>query len=210
MPDPPVAGTVDARLPSATPARHSAGMLWLWVPLGFIAFVVAVTFVVGRRLPSTHTAEARARLPTTPDVAFDLITAVERSPDWRRDVRRVERLPTGPHGAARYVEDGRWGRVTFAIDDLRRPTPAAPGAFVTRIVDGAGGFGGTWTWTIAYEPGQTTVVTLREDGRVDNPWLRFTARYVVGYTRTIDATLRALRAHLDRATAEVAHRPAMR
>ena len=52
-------------------------------------------------------------------------------------------------------------------------------------------YSGSWTFTLT--PADTgTVVRITEDGEVYNPVFRFTSRFILGETATIDAYLRAL------------------
>ena len=67
---------------------------------------------------------------------------------------------------------------------------------VTRIADPHLPFGGTWTYEIA--PTATgSSLTITENGEIYNPVFRFIARYIQGYTATIDNYLKALRAKLQ-------------
>ena len=60
-----------------------------------------------------------------------------------------------------------------------------------RIADPTLPFGGTWTYEIA--PADSgSVVTITESGEVKSPIFRFMARFVFGYTSTMDGYLEAL------------------
>ncbi len=69
--------------------------------------------------------------------------------------------------------------------DARRLTAPAD------IADEGLGYSGTWTWRFAPE-GAGTRVTLTEDGEVSNLLFRFLARFVFGYTKSIEEALQAL------------------
>jgi hypothetical protein len=71
-----------------------------------------------------------------------------------------------------------------------------PHKLVTRIADPHLPFGGSWTYEIT--PTATGCsLTITEHGEIYNPVFRFVARYVQGYTATIDNYLKALHAKLD-------------
>ncbi|HEV2010633.1 MAG TPA: hypothetical protein VGS17_06345 [Candidatus Limnocylindria bacterium] len=69
-----------------------------------------------------------------------------------------------------------------------------PRLLVTKIV-GESAFGGTWTYEIAPEHHDASMVTITERGEVYNPLFRTVSR-VIGHTRTIDGYLRKLQTAL--------------
>ena len=62
---------------------------------------------------------------------------------------------------------------------------------MTRIADKGLPFGGTWTLEITSEAGGAAL-RITEDGEIYNVIFRFMARYVFGYTSTIEGFLRDL------------------
>jgi hypothetical protein len=66
---------------------------------------------------------------------------------------------------------------------------------VTRVADPDQPFGGTWTFDIGPDSGGARL-TITERGEVYNPVFRFIARFVFGYTATIEGYLRSLREKL--------------
>jgi hypothetical protein len=52
-------------------------------------------------------------------------------------------------------------------------------------------FGGTWTWRVQPQS-DGCLVTITEDGEIYNPLFRFAARFLIGYTGTIDRYLATL------------------
>ena len=63
---------------------------------------------------------------------------------------------------------------------------------VTRIVDKELPFGGSWTWEISPAAEGGSRVSITENGEIYNPFFRFMARYVFGYTGTMETYLRNL------------------
>jgi hypothetical protein len=107
------------------------------------------------------------------------------APHWRTGLKSVELLPS-PDGRIRFRENaGRHSLPYVLLADQ-------PGqSFATRIDDDHLPFGGTWTYQIFREGGHT-VVRLTEEGHIRNPLFRFVARFVLGYTGTMDTYLRDL------------------
>jgi hypothetical protein len=113
------------------------------------------------------------------------LTDVERFPSWRQDVKRVRRLPDRD-GKPAWVEEGRSGKMTFAVERVEPPR-----VLVTRIADPSLPFGGTWTLEITPAP-EGARLRITEDGEIYNPLFRFMARFIFGYDGTIDGYFSAL------------------
>lgn len=150
-----------------------------------LALLVLVVVLVGSRLPERHRARMTARIDTTPETVYALITDIEHAPEWRNDVTSVERLPA-EDGMPRFRENGKHGKITYRIEAAE-----APHRFVTRIADTDLGYGGSWTWDIRSD-GSGSLVTITEDGEVGSPLFRFLSRYVFGHYASLESTLRAL------------------
>lgn len=94
--------------------------------------------------------------------------------------------PRGPGGPA-WVEISRRGERL----PLETVQSIPPRTFVARIADPNLPFGGIWTYEIAPADGGSTL-TITERGEIYNPLFRFMARFVFGYTATMEAYLGAL------------------
>jgi uncharacterized protein YndB with AHSA1/START domain len=168
-----------------------------WVLIIFIGFavIVALTALVGSRLPQSHRASRAKVFAVDPDVVWSIITDVEAFPAWREGVKRVERLPDR-NGCPMWIEEGQSGKITFAVDRMERPH-----LLVSRIADRDLAFGGTWTYEITREENGSRLV-ITENGEVYNPLFRFMARFIFGY----DATARAYLTSLDKRLSHQNHR----
>ena len=158
-----------------------------WLRRTALAFagVVAVIVLMGWLLPVGHTATRAAMLAAAPHDVYAAISDVERYPSWWPDVSRIEPLPA-VGGRVRFREHMSAGAVVMEVEEA-----VPPSRFVTRIADPDQPFGGTWTFEIAAAAGGSRL-TITERGEVYNPVFRFMARFVFGYTATMDSCLRAL------------------
>ena len=148
-----------------------------------VVAAIVLVLVVGFILPSAHVAAVRAHYDAPAERVFATVADVESAPTWRTGVKKVEVLEREP---LRWRETADWGTLTFVRDE-RVP----PSRIVARIADESEGFGGTWTYVLAPAGGGTRL-TITEDGHVDNALFRFMARFVFGYSKTLEDYLRDL------------------
>ncbi len=159
---------------------------WVLIVLVALFLLVALVAVIGALLPKGHVASVRARYKKPPPGVWQAITEVERFAEWRPDVKKVEVLPPTGDGHAVYREIGRHGPLTLEVVASEKER-----RYVTRTADEKLPFGGTWTWEIEATP-DGSAVRITEDGEIYNPLFRFLARFVFGYTGTMETYLRDL------------------
>ena len=87
------------------------------------------------------------------------------------------------------MSPGGTGGVKFDVVE------SVPPKLLVRRVVGEKDFGGTWTCDIAASSGGSTL-TITENGEIYNSFFRFVSRFIIGYHRTIDGTMAALRKRL--------------
>ena len=133
-------------------------------------------------LPVAHTAERSAEISSPPDRIWAALTDVAAFPSWRPDVKSVEQLPDQT-----WREHGKHGAITYRVT-MAEP----PSRLVVRIVDESLPFGGEWEYRVT--PGRVTII---ERGEIYNLFFRVMARFVFGYTRTIEAYLWALKRRVE-------------
>jgi uncharacterized protein YndB with AHSA1/START domain len=159
-----------------------------------VAVLVAITLVVvgiGWSLPRDHRATSEATLKTSPQSVYRLITEVDRFPEWRSGVERVERVPDSA-GKTRFREVGSDGTILYEVEN------AVPNErLVTRIADPSLPFGGSWTYELIPR-GDSTTLRITEDGKVYNPVFRFVSRFVMGHTATMDKYLTDVRRQIEK------------
>jgi uncharacterized protein YndB with AHSA1/START domain len=160
-------------------------MKWLLIVGSILALIVFITLLVGWSLPVKHTASVSATLPVPPEAVWKVLTDVEAFPQWRSDVKKIERLPDRD-GHAAWIEHGSHNRITFVVE---RSEP--PRLLVGRIADPNLPFGGTWTHELTPTSSGTTIV-ITENGEIYNPIFRVMSRFVFGYEATMTAYLSAL------------------
>jgi uncharacterized protein YndB with AHSA1/START domain len=160
---------------------------WIVLVIFLILAVVGLIAVLGSQLPQQHEASGAADFHQSPQQVWDIISG---PPTWRPEVTRYEVLSHDPH--RKWIEYGQHGqKMTYEVLEADPPHK-----LVTRIADPHLPFGGSWTYEIT--PTATgSSLTITEHGEIYNPVFRFVARYVQGYTATIDNYLKALRAKLD-------------
>ena len=165
-------------------------MRWIFIILGVLALLVALVCVVGALLPRHHTATRSARFNAKPEAVWAVISDPEHFKDWRTELKDVH-----------VIDDKSWREVdshgqAITFEAVERIPPRR---IVTRIADKTLPFGGTWTQEIAPD-GEGSRLTVTEDGEIYNVVFRFVARFILGYTGSIDAYLRNLGRRLSPVT----------
>jgi hypothetical protein len=158
-------------------------MKWALLTVGCVIALFAIVAAIGAMLPVVHHAARSAKYRQPPDVLYAVIAG---APDWRADVKAYGLLPD-PNGRKQWWEqDTHNQKITYELLEDTPPTRRS-----VRIADAGLPFGGTWTFDISPAPGGSQV-RIREDGEVYNVMFRFMARYIFGYTKTIEGVLRDL------------------
>jgi uncharacterized protein YndB with AHSA1/START domain len=158
-------------------------MRYLLIAAAVLGALVLIVFLVGYSLPVKHRASSEAAFATSPQTLYRLITDVDRFPEWRSSVKRVERAGDTA-GKSRFREIGGDGTILYEIE-----SSVPDQRLVTRIADRSLPFGGSWTYDIVPR-GDSTALRITEDGEVYNPLFRFVSRFVMGHTATIDTYLK--------------------
>jgi len=167
-------------------------MRYLLIAAAILGALVLLVLAIGWSLPVKHTAASGVTINTAAGPIYNLITDVERYPQWRSSVERTERLPDSA-GKTRFREVGSDGTILYEVES------AEPNRrIVTRIADRSLPFGGSWTYELIPR-GDSTTLRITENGEVYNPLFRFVSRFVMGHTRTIDTYLRDVAQHFDSA-----------
>lgn len=164
-------------------------MKMILIIIGAVAalFVIAVgaILIIGFSLPVAHVASRSISLNRPASEVYAKIRNFEKAAEWRSEIKNVEvLLPVD--GRLQFREDGPHGSVLY---ELMEDMPEKK--LVTRIATQGLGYSGTWTYKLD-SVGQTTKLTITENGEVQNPVFRFASRYVFGHSATIDNYLQSL------------------
>jgi ribosome-associated toxin RatA of RatAB toxin-antitoxin module len=160
-------------------------MKWL---IGIIIALVCLgglVAVVGWLLPVKHEASLSAEFRRPAGEVYALVADVRAYPAWWSEISKVEMLSDAP-GRVTFREHLSTGPVVMTV---REAVP--PDRFVTVIDDPGQPFGGSWTFEIQPTPAGGARLTITERGEIYNPIFRALARFVFGYTGTMDSFLAA-------------------
>lgn len=162
---------------------------WILIGLAVVVVLISLVAIIGAFLPRNHVASRTLRLKQPPETIWSVLTNVDAFPSWRTNIARVERLPD-KHGRPVWREFDRRKESMTLECELFEP----PRRLSTRIADQGLPFGGSWTWRIRPVDGGSEL-SVTENGEIYNPLFRFAARFVFGYTATLDGYLAALANH---------------
>jgi uncharacterized protein YndB with AHSA1/START domain len=169
-------------------------MRWILTGVASLVGVSALVTIIGAFLPREHFAAGRMHCRASPEVVWAAITRYQDFPKWRSTVQSVEALPS-KDGRPAWRETDQHGQVIpFEVIEWNPPQK-----LVTRIADPKLSFGGSWTYEL--EPtNYGTTLRITERGVVHNPLFRFMARFVWGYTATMEDYLHSLGEKLGQAS----------
>lgn len=160
-------------------------MKWIiWIVVVLVA-AVGVVAIVGWLLPVEHEASRSAHFNQPPEKVYASVSDVAGYASWFEGVSRIEMLDSA-NGRTRFREHTNSGPIVMEVAEAH-----APSRFVTAIADPDQPFGGTWTFEIAPEQNGSRL-TITERGEVYNPIFRFMAKFVFGYTSTMESYLASL------------------
>ena len=159
-------------------------MKWAIRGVVVIVGVVAVVAVIGWMLPVGHEASRNADFPAPAADVYALVSGVNDYAAWWPDIVRVEMLVDEP-GRTTFREHMSDGPIVMTVVSRTPPTE-----FVTKIDDPDQPFGGTWTFAIS-PVGDGSRLTITERGEIYNPIFRALARFIFGYTTTMESFLAA-------------------
>jgi hypothetical protein len=162
-------------------------MLWtvLFTIMGTIVAVVAIALVVGARLPREHIATVRVRLAASPQVVWSVLADPLSATQWRKDLKRVEKV-ADINGHAAWKEESGFGIITYELTESTEGVSRT-----TRIADENLPYGGQWEYRLL-AAGAGTDLMVTERGFVKPALFRFMSRYIFGYTATMQGILAEL------------------
>jgi hypothetical protein len=164
-------------------------MKWALFVVAGLILLAGLCALIGAMLPRAHHATRKAKFNQTPDAVYAVISG---PPGWRSDVKAYGSLPS-ENGRDRWWEqNGRGEKISFELLEARPPSLRA-----VRIATPGLPYGGTWTFEIAPAANAGSEVRISEDGEIYNVIFRFMARFIFGYTGSIEGFLRDLGKKFD-------------
>lgn len=160
-------------------------MKWVLIILGGLVGLVIVMWIIGAILPRQHSATRAARYNQLPERIWEALLDIEAMPSWRTDLKGIKRLPDHD-GKPAWVETTSNGELPLQVEVMEPPR-----RLVARIADPKLPFGGTWTYEITPAEGGCAL-RITEDGEVRPVLFRFVARFIFGYTVTMERYLKDL------------------
>ena len=160
-------------------------MKWVLIVLGVIVGLILLIGLVGMLIPKSHVASRKARFNQPPQTVWDAITDFQGQTSWRTNLSTVERLPDREGNAVWRETNRRTGPLKMMM-----MTSDPPHRMVNQIVDNKS-FGGTWIYEIT-PTDRGCELTITERGEIYNPIFRVFARFVLGYTATMETYLKQL------------------
>ena len=142
-------------------------MKWILRIAAFLVAVVSAIAIVGYFMPAAHEASRSAEFTKSPEMVYALISDLKNYSSW-------------------------WPDNDVNVEVVEAVPPSR---FVTRIV-GESAFGGTWTWDIE-KTAAGSRATITERGEIYNPMFRALARFVFGYTSSMESCLAAAQRKLS-------------
>jgi uncharacterized protein YndB with AHSA1/START domain len=157
----------------------------IFTVIGILVALVVIALVIGSNLPREHVAVVRTRYAAPPAAVWSLLSDPSAAPTWRKDVKRVEKIPD-INGHPAWKEESGFGLITYELvestDSVSR---------TTRIADETLPYGGQWEHRLA-PAGSGTELTITERGFVKPALFRFMSRYLFGYTATLKGLMTEL------------------
>ena len=155
----------------------------LWIGGGLV-LLVGLAALAGALLPVRHHGTRKARYRVAPDALYAVVAG---PPDWRTGVKSFGELPDENGRKRWWEEDTHRQKVAYELVEAKPPV-----RLVMRLATPGLPFGGSWTLEIAPVPGGGSQLRVHENGEIYNVIFRFMARFIFGYTSSIEQYLRDL------------------
>jgi hypothetical protein len=148
-----------------------------------LAFILAI-FAAGAVLPRKHVASVATSINQPPQVVWQVITAHANDPQWRPDLKTIQRLPNR-NGHPVWLEIYK-NDMKLELEDVEAD---APNKLVREVRDTGNMFSGRWVIEITPAGPASSTIRITEYGEVPNPFFRFMSRFVFGHTKSMEQYL---------------------
>ena len=164
-------------------------MKWILIIPAVVVMVGLALSLVGALLPREHKATRAAHFKCPPSALYAVVRDFAAYPAWNAHAQAVEILnPT--NGRAAFRVTSRHGAVTYVVVDDHLASK-----LVLEIADENLPYGGSWSYAFTAD-GSGTLLEITEQGFIKKPVFRFFARFVFGYTRSMETCFRDLKRKL--------------
>ena len=148
---------------------------WALMIIGVLILLIVVALVIGYSLPKDHKIKKSLYLKSTPEIVWRRINDFEKFSSWRLELSMVEKIDTNT-----WIEVDKSGQKI----KYQKIASTLNKSLTTEIADKDLPFGGTWTFEITVS-GDSAVLTIEENGHVNNPLFRFVSKFIIGHDKSI-------------------------
>lgn len=162
-------------------------MKWKWAaaPVAALAVIILGMGLIGAMIPRHVVAQTSAVYRAKPEQIWEALVDVESYSTWRTDLTSAERLPDR-EGRLTWREVSRFGRFVVQAQEIN-----SPHHFVARIVESNAPFDGAWVFSLTPENSGTRL-EITENAEIENPFVRFTEKFLVGRVSVLTTYLKDL------------------
>ena len=158
-------------------------MKWILIIGGTIISLVAIVYLIGLLLPVKHSATIEEVIPVNVEKVWDRITKVAAFSSWREGLDRIE-----------ITNDTEWTEVSGRNRIPMKVTEKIDYKRLVTMIDSKDlPFGGAWVYSLQPK-GDSTLLTITENGEVYNPVFRFVSRFIMGHKSTLNKYMSSLKA----------------
>ncbi len=145
----------------------------------FLGVLIGSVLLIGFFLPEEHTASVSIQIDAPRVEVWKKISTPQNFPNWRGNVSSVEILSDSSESLV-------WKEIYTNGEFLnfKEISRQDSSLFVSEIIDDGLPFGGKWT-IILQENGDSTSITITEEGKVYSAVFRFFSKFVFGHESTM-------------------------
>jgi hypothetical protein len=162
-------------------------MRWVIIATVFAITVLLGIFAAGAMLPLGHVASRKVKLNQTPDAVWQAINNHPDEPNWRPELKSIERL-ADVNGHPAWQENYKDGMKLLLEDTESVPAKK----LVRKVAESRNMFSGQWEFEITPAAAGSSILQITERGQVPNPLFRFVSRFIMGHTKSMEQYMTAL------------------
>ena len=150
-------------------------MKWVIIIGLVLVVLVSIVVIIGLLLPVKHLASISAEIHAPADLVWSRISQPDKFTQWRKDIKSVK-----------IDSPSEWTETTLHNDKIPfKIVESVPNKRMVTVINSKKlPFGGSWTYDLV-QNGNSTQVTITENGEVYNPIFRFVSKFIFGHSATI-------------------------